>query len=136
MDLKEITKLLLNSEIKPSYPRLRIYKFLDDNKVHPTVDFIFTELVDEIPTLSKTTVYNTLKLFEDKDLIYSINIGENEKRYEVIEHDHAHFRCISCDQIYDIPYETESLLGPDFRDFQVNKKEIFLSGICPKCKVN
>ena len=30
---------------------------------HPTVETIYKELIDEIPTLSKTTVYNTLKQF-------------------------------------------------------------------------
>ncbi len=136
MEMKDITELLLDHDIKPSYPRLRIYKFLDEYRVHPTVDCIFTELTDEIPTLSKTTIYNTLKLFEDSSLVASINVGENEKRYEVVDHEHAHFKCESCNEIFDIPYALESMLSEEYKDFTINKKEIFLSGLCSKCKDN
>lgn len=134
MDSQMIAEQLLNHGIKPSYPRLQIYKYLYMKRNHPTVDTIYNSLVKEMPTLSKTTVYNTLNLFIDAHLVTSLNLDENEKRYEIIIHDHSHFKCESCGNIYDIPYENIQLLPEGFEDFQVNEVQIFLGGICPHCK--
>ena len=62
----DIGNYLKNHDIKPSYQRMKIFQYLLDNHVHPTVDTIYKALCPEIPTLSKTTVYNTLNLFVEK----------------------------------------------------------------------
>jgi Fur family transcriptional regulator, peroxide stress response regulator len=38
----------------------------------------------EIPTLSKTTVYNTLNLLLEAGLVKHLNFEENETRYDII----------------------------------------------------
>lgn len=134
MDSKKIAELLVKHGIKPSYPRIQIYKYLYDRKDHPTVNCIFDSLILEIPTLSKTTVYNTLNLFIEANLVKSLILDENEKRYEIIIHDHSHFKCEQCDKIYDIPYTDINLLTKDFEGFIVNEKQIFLKGICINCQ--
>ena len=54
----EIAQYLNDHSIKPSYQRVRILKYLVEKRNHPTVEMIHKELVSDIPTLSKTTVYN------------------------------------------------------------------------------
>ena len=54
---------LLSYNIKPSVQRIAIMDYLLTHKTHPCIDEIYMALCDDIPTLSKTTVYNTLKLF-------------------------------------------------------------------------
>ena len=45
---------------------------------HPTVDEIYQALVDHIPTLSKTTVYNTLRLLMEHGVVRMLTIdGKN-----------------------------------------------------------
>jgi Fur family peroxide stress response transcriptional regulator len=58
-DLKEKLK---KKNINLSYQRLKVLEYLTQVRTHPTVDQIFTDLQKDISTLSKTTVYNTLKL--------------------------------------------------------------------------
>lgn len=41
------------------------YGYLLKNHTHPTVDEVYVALCKVIPTLSKTTVYNTLRLFSE-----------------------------------------------------------------------
>ena len=60
--IKDISDTLLEKNIRPSHQRIKVMEFLLKNKIHPTVDYIYNELHEEIPTLSKTTVYNTLNL--------------------------------------------------------------------------
>ena len=54
------------------------------------MDMIYQELVRNIPTLSKTTVYNTLNLFL-KRIAVMITIDENETRYDADTSLHGHF---------------------------------------------
>ncbi|RLC47071.1 MAG: hypothetical protein DRH57_04745, partial [Candidatus Cloacimonadota bacterium] len=49
--------ILKSAGIKPTYERLRILKYLEENNNHPTVNMIYDEVVKDIPTISKTTVY-------------------------------------------------------------------------------
>ena len=58
-------ELLVQYQIKPSVQRLAVMKFLIKRRNYPTAEDIYTALYPQIPTLSKTTVYNTLKLFVD-----------------------------------------------------------------------
>ena len=56
---------LMEKGIRPSLTRVMIYDYLLSHRTHPTVDEIYKELSPKAPTLSKTTVYNTVKLFEE-----------------------------------------------------------------------
>ncbi len=123
-------------EISPSYTRMRIYYFLESSKDHPTVDTIYKELVSELPTLSKTTVYNVLKLFIEKELVNEVNIGTNEKRYELINDKHSHFICKVCNKIYDIPHICRPIDENIIPGFEILDQEVNLKGICPSCKQN
>ena len=81
-DIGKVDEYLSSKGIKPSYQRIKVFDYLLNNKTHPTVDNIHQELVGEIPTLSKTTVYNTLKLFQEKGIVLIINIEDNETRFD------------------------------------------------------
>ncbi|MCT4563054.1 MAG: transcriptional repressor [Maledivibacter sp.] len=129
--IDKIDEYLKSNDIKPSYQRIKILEYLIQNKNHPTVDMIYQELVNRIPTLSKTTVYNTLKLFVDKKIVALINIEDNETRYDVDTTFHGHFKCKKCNEVYDI--KTEMPILKDMDDFQIDEYHLYLKGICKKC---
>jgi Fe2+ or Zn2+ uptake regulation protein len=129
--IDNIDEYLKSNDIKPSYQRIKILEYLIQNKNHPTVDMIYQELVNRIPTLSKTTVYNTLKLFVDKKIVALINIEDNETRYDVDTTFHGHFKCKKCNEVYDI--KTEMPILKDMDDFQIDEYHLYLKGICKKC---
>ena len=58
--------ILIENNIKLSIQRVEILNYLLLAKNHPSVDMIYLSLSNKIPTLSKTTIYNTLKLFVKK----------------------------------------------------------------------
>jgi len=47
---------------------------------HPTAEMIYQKIVKDVPTMSKTTVYNTLKLLLEKGLVLGITITGTETR--------------------------------------------------------
>ena len=106
---------------------------MHENREHPTVDAIYKDLVGGIPTLSKTTVYNTLKLFVDNGITTTFTIDGNEARYDAIMEDHAHFKCKKCGNVCDVEIDTLKLKFNKLNDFQVDETNIYLKGICNKC---
>lgn len=133
MELKanRIDEYLKKHDIKPSYQRIKIFEYLIKHRNHPTVDMIYQELVNEIPTLSKTTVYNTLKLFIEKKIVLLINIEDNETRYDADTSFHGHFKCRKCNEVYDI--KTEIPVLKELDDFKIEEYHLYIKGICKKC---
>ncbi len=74
---------LREHDIKPSTIRIKVLEFLLNNKIHPTVDDIYKSLLEDIPTLSKTSVYNTLDLFSEKGIVNIVALYEKELRYDI-----------------------------------------------------
>ena len=127
---------LLKKNIKPSYPRIKVLEYLVLKKNHPTVDEIYNELVKELPTLSKTTVYNTLNLFIEAKLARLITIEDNETRYDASVANHGHFKCEVCRKIFDFSINIDSAEIEGLSHFTVKEKNVYYKGICPNCLDN
>lgn len=128
-----IPNYLAEHEIKPSYQRIRIFEYLYQEMNHPTVDLIYKTLAPEIPTLSKTTVYNTLKLFVEKGITSTVTLEQNEVRYDALVEEHGHFKCNICGEIKDIPLEIEKLKISSIKNISVEQTQVHLIGKCNKC---
>jgi Fur family peroxide stress response transcriptional regulator len=128
-----IGSMLLKENIKPSYARIRIMEYLLSRKSHPTADEIYTALVKEIPTLSKTTVYNTLNLFVKSNIARVITIEENETRYDADMSCHGHFKCESCKAIRDFSFKCAAIDTGDLDGFLIREKNVYYYGLCPEC---
>ena len=98
----DVVKRLQNHNIKPSVQRIAIMTYLMEHRTHPTVDEIYTALAPSIPTLSKTTVYNTLKLLSEQGAAQTLTIDERNTCYDADTTPHAHFLCKHCGKIYDL----------------------------------
>ncbi|MBN2540604.1 MAG: transcriptional repressor [Bacilli bacterium] len=127
------TKKCLELGISPSITRKKIYEYLETSRNHPTVDDIYRDLIDSLPTLSKTTVYNVLNLFLEHNLVESINTSNNEKRYEIKDEGHSHFTCKICNTIYDVPKVSTSYDSTRIPGFTIENEQVNLIGICPDC---
>lgn len=133
--IDNIEKYLRDHGISPSYQRKRIFEYLYNSKDHPSVNEIYSVLIDEIPTLSKTTVYNTLNLFIEKKIAESIIIDENEFRYQIVDDKkHAHFKCEVCNNLYDIEIDIDSLNIDSLKGFDIHEQSFYFKGICKNCK--
>lgn len=133
-----IPNYLHKNDIKPSYQRIKIFEYLYHQMNHPTVDVIFKNLVPEIPTLSKTTVYNTLKLFVNKGITSTLTIEDNEVRYDALMIAHGHLKCNCCENIFDINVDYSTLISDKHHEFEINETHIHFKGKCKTCltKIN
>lgn len=133
MKIENVGVYLKENGIKPSYQRMKIFEYLMENKNHPTVDMIYKALSPEIPTLSKTTVYNTLNLFMEKNIARVIVIEENETRYDANTTVHGHFKCEKCGKIEDLDMNLEHLNPNIFHGNKIEEYHLYFKGICKDC---
>ncbi len=129
-------EILIKHSISPSYHRISVLKYMLNNRTHPTVEMIYKELIDEIPTLSKTTVYNSLNLFEQKHIVSPLNIEPDTLRYDINTDPHMHFICRECGEIYDIYLDIKDYIADmkELEGYNVDQCDIVLHGVCKKCR--
>lgn len=135
MDIKNIDVYLRERGVKPSYQRKRIFEYLMSHHNHPTVNDIYDALIDEIPTLSKATVYNTMNLFIEHKLIEVVPIESNEARYDIYNpKEHGHFKCELCGEIYDVNIKIPiQQISDDLDGFSVSREVYNFRGVCKRC---
>ncbi len=124
--------MLLEKDIRPSITRVMIFDYLRQHRTHPTVEEIYLSLSPQLPTLSKTTVYNTVKLFSSAGIIKTVTIEEQQARYDACTDLHGHFLCNSCGQVYDFDTHQPEYELPS--GFNVSTEDVYCTGVCQKCK--
>lgn len=131
-----VYEYLLSYNIKPSVQRLAIMGYLLDHKTHPSIDEIYMALIKDIPTLSKTTVYNTLKLFVEHGAAMMLTIDEKNACFDSDTSCHAHFQCKACGKIYDLPMPGE-IIGRTAEltaeGNHIEEVHQYYKGICKNC---
>jgi len=134
----KIFKILLDEKgIKPTYQRLKILEYISENtKNHPTAEMIYEKLSKDIPTMSLTTVYNTLNSFLEKGLVSPVTITGTEIRYDFNTSSHHHFLCKECGKIIDISVECPFSEGEkSISGHKIEEIHGYFKGICADCLV-
>ena len=131
--MEEFKKILQEKDIKPTYQRIKVLEFLTQNMNHPTVDMIYEALYDKVPTLSKTTVYNTLDIFKKNGLIDILTITGSESRYEINTESHHHFLCKKCGCIINVEFKCPYLSDDKCGEHKIEEVHGYFKGICKNC---
>lgn len=124
-------QILQDYGIRPSLTRVLIYDYLRQHRTHPTADEIYSALSPDAPTLSKTTVYNTMKLLSEKGVIKTITIEEQQARFDACTDIHGHFLCKDCGKVFDFDTELPEMKIPS--GFTPTVTEIYCIGKCKHC---
>ena len=126
---------LLGSGLRPSTQRFAIISYLLTHKTHPTVEDVYQGVVVDVPTLSRTTVYNTLRLFSEHHAAQMITIDEHRVCYDGDIHPHVHFYCRECGRVYDLMDEdAPSVERPKSCDGNlIDEAQLYYKGVCKDC---
>jgi len=131
--LEKYVKLLKEKKLKVTPQRLIILKYLGENYTHPTTEKIYSDLKSNNPSLSKTTVYNSLEILEKHGIIQSLTISGSELRYDFNHGMHHHFLCKNCGKIVDIDIECPNIERMSSYGHQVEEIHGYIKGICRNC---
>lgn len=135
-NMERLKEMLEQRGLKATFQRLKILEYLDTHiKTHPTAEMIYETLKEEIPTISITTIYNTLSAFLEHGLASAETITGTEVRYDLTTTPHHHFLCKKCGRIIDINVKC-SIMDKESPVINGNKIENihgYFKGICESC---
>ncbi|MFP4459891.1 MAG: Fur family transcriptional regulator [Candidatus Zixiibacteriota bacterium] len=131
--IEKFKKLLIKHGIRVTHQRLVILEFLNENRIHPTVEDIYEAIKDKVTTISKTTVYNTLHTFIENGLVKDLLITANEVHYDLDGYPHHHFLCKECGKIYDLPVECCYHATGIVQGHKICEMQGYFKGICKEC---
>jgi Fe2+ or Zn2+ uptake regulation protein len=129
----DLKKVLSAQGIKPTYQRLKILKYIQEKRNHPTADMIYQDLVKEMPTMSKTTVYNTLKAFLDKEIVLPVTITGTEVHVDYKTSCHHHLLCERCGRILDVNVLCPNIHRTEIGGHRIKELHGYFKGVCADC---
>jgi len=120
--------------LKPTYQRILILDHLSAHgQEHFTAEHLYEKLSRKAPTLSLTTVYNTLSSFSEAGLVSAITITGTEVRYELATTPHHHLLCKQCGRIIDIDIECPNAKRGSVQGYKIDEVHGYFKGICKDC---
>jgi len=132
-NMEKIKSLLKKKDVKLTYQRIKILDYIKNRKKHPTFEMIYNDLVKEIPTISKTTIYNTLHVFIEKGLVTPVSIPGKDVRFDGNSSWHHHFICERCGRIIDLDIRCEYLEKGEVEGHRIKEFYGYFKGICRDC---
>ncbi len=76
--------------LKMTGQRKVIAQVLSDSSDHPDVEMLYQRAVEIDPNISIATVYRTVKLFEESNIIEKHDFGDGRARYEEADNESHH----------------------------------------------
>jgi Fur family ferric uptake transcriptional regulator len=128
---------LKNRNIKPTAMRELVLKVLAEQKTAISL----ADLENKFERADRSTLYRTLKTFEEKKLIHSINDGSGSVKYALCQDScechpedlHVHFLCTKCNQTFCLhDVSVPEIIIPAM--FKLEDVNIVLKGVCANCK--
>lgn len=135
---KELGEILRDQGNRITEPRLRVWEVLNGAHGHMTVEEIVAEVHRVDPSINTSSVYRSLALFADLDLVRESQLGSDEGARWELAHpdDHFHLVCRSCGEVDHhegdlVDQIREHLSGG--HQFNAESVDLVVTGLCSKC---
>lgn len=135
--LKKLESKLTSKNIRPTAMRLLVLDFLSGRSAAISL----TDLESAFERSDRITLYRTLKTFQEKGLVHTIDDGTGAPKYALCEEGcrcdferdmHVHFHCRVCSETFCLPkYKVLEIDLPE--NFQPEEANLVVKGICAKC---
>ncbi|MGI9017499.1 MAG: Fur family transcriptional regulator [Euzebya sp.] len=136
--MRDVAEVLRAQGHRVTGPRLAVWRALSESDAHLTAD----ELADRVgrvdPTVNLASVYRSLTLFEELDLVRQSRLGEDTAgRWELAHPDeHFHLVCRRCGSVDHhrgtLVQSVKDHLDGD-HGFHTEQVELIVTGLCATC---
>jgi len=115
---------------------------LEREEDHLSAEEIFLLVKEKAPEIGLATVYRTLDLLTELEVVDKISFGDGVSRYDLrkegIDHFHHHLVCMECGSveeiIEDLLVDVEKIVE-DRWQFHVKDHRLTFHGVCKKCQL-
>lgn len=135
--MKKSERQLKESGIRPTAMRILVHQFM----LSQSSAVSLTEVEENFEKSDRTTLYRTIKTFEDKCIVHQIDDGTGIPKYAICKHDsnvgihadlHLHFHCTQCNQTTCLTeHRIPSINLPE--GFVPEDINMLVKGICDTC---
>jgi Fur family ferric uptake transcriptional regulator/Fur family peroxide stress response transcriptional regulator len=135
-DDAELAALLRDRGLRATSQRVVMHRLLRDRSRHVSAEELLSEATERLPGVSLPTVYATLELFEQLDIVRRVNGGGGTLLWDTRADAHHHVICRRCGRIEDIevPLDLERARRSAARSgFEPDRAEVVVSGLCASC---
>ncbi len=134
--LGQVTALLRKQGNRVTPQRRAILTIIHEHGGHLSADELYHMARKEIPRLSLSTVYRTLELLKELDLVSGLHLAGNHYRYEAQSGEHQHLVCLSCGKVIEFQCahcdKTHRKLADQY-GFKITSARVELFGYCEEC---
>ncbi len=135
--METIEQILVSKNIRVTAMRLLIFKFLAKKQVAVTL----SDIEKAFDKADRTTLYRTIKTFENKGVVHQIDDGTGINKYALCELNcncefgtdlHLHFHCNYCNNTVCLTdHKIPKIKVPE--GFVSENMNLVVKGICDKC---
>lgn len=147
VDRERFKEILKEKGLKVTTQRLLILEVLSQGPDrHLTAEEIYELVKGDYPEIGLATVYRTIQLLLELNLIDKINLDDGYVRYEigqmdrdVSKHHHHHLICLECGSVSSFEDDLLDRLEERIKEttsFKVMDHEVKLYGYCKNCLSN
>jgi Fur family ferric uptake transcriptional regulator len=139
--LSDFKQLLKANSLKFTIQREVILEMLYNSDEHLTPEGLHHLIQEKHPDLNTgiATVYRTLSLLEDSEMVTSLSFGAQGKKYELGAKDHHdHIICTKCGSISEFVDEEIELRQKKIAEelgFTMQEHSMQIYGICKTCQM-
>ena len=105
--------------------------------VHLTADEILLQARQDLPEISRATVYNTLADLVEMGELLAVSAGNGPKRYDPnVARPHHHLMCTRCGELKDVVpegLEALNLSAAELHGYRLVGVDITFRGLCADC---
>jgi Fur family ferric uptake transcriptional regulator len=131
------TEFLRKNKQRKTPERYAILERIYKHDGHFNAEWLYKEMQNEY-RVSLATVYNTLELLLNSNLIIKHQFGQQEAQYEKAFADkiHHHLVCTDCGKVREFSDKRirTTIQTRRFAYFEVSNYSLYVYGICSKCK--
>ncbi|WP_410005547.1 Fur family transcriptional regulator [Aequorivita nionensis] len=138
--MEKIVQLLESKGIRPTAMRLMTYKRLAELEVAISLG----DLEKDFKVSERSTLFRTMKAFEEKGIVHQIEDGTGVIKYALCEENcecevgndlHLHFHCNNCNETVCLTeHKIPHISLPD--GYITEDINLVVKGICEKCSDN
>jgi Fur family ferric uptake transcriptional regulator len=132
-------EMLRDHGVQVTAQRLAVLRAVSTHP-HGTANDVAETVRGKIGAISRQSVYDTLAVLAEHDIIRRIQPAGSPTRYEDrVGDNHHHLICRTCDRLVDVDCavgDTPCLTPAQDWQFEVHEAEVIYWGTCPECQAS